>query len=680
MLLDQIGVTSHIAAGLLFLVLAAFFVRPWRDGLYSPLFILASLTTAIWHFNSTGNELTEPGALEQVLFTTHCALWIGAMLRTLRINLPLGSATQIFWPLAVSLIILSVAGAVITPYLIWYELASNNLPYWNNLLLGLLGLIVAEQLFRNTLARHKQAISFLCAGASFFFLFDLLVFSNALIFSSINASIDNTRAVVNLSAAISLIFATTRSQHSSRAVMRSTPRFYSASLLCSGVFIIAIAASGLYVKRFGGDWASVFLSLAAVLAAVIFAAVLFVPTWRAKTRVLINKYLLIHKYDYRGEWLKLITILSEPPGERDEKDIALEALCSVFHSDGAYLWLKKDGEFQFARSNLSAAEQLPGVTSDSSFIQRLEQDWVYHPSSAAKVDKEINRHLPDWLQYMDSIWIVAPLISQQELIGFIAVSRPDNNSVLSWEDLDVLRNVGRQIASYLALHCAATELAESKQFDAYNKLTAFIMHDLKNLIAQQALVVENAKKHKENPAFVDDAIKTIENSVARMNTLLGKMQQRNKGSQRSLDLGKILLEAVSKCRSKRPAPSLRLEDKSYFVSGDRDHLVMIFSHVIKNAQEATPANGFVDIYIDVHNKMACVTVEDNGQGMNEAFIKERLFKPFDTTKSGQGMGIGVYQTREYIRGLGGELTVVSSEGLGTSFTVALPLHEELAHA
>jgi len=198
------------------------------------------------------------------------------------------------------------------------------------------------------------------------------------------------------------------------------------------------------------------------------------------------------------------------------------------------------------------------------------------------------------------------------------------------------------------------------------------MHDLKNLIAQQALVVENAAKHKENPAFVEDAIKTIDNSVGRMSNLLRKLQQQETIDVERLQLHKILIDAVKKCQSNRPPPSLRLETQSLKVEADRDHLTMILANIIKNAQEATAASGFVDVTLREDGKNATITVEDNGAGMDSEFVQNRLFKPFDTTKSGKGMGIGVYQTREFIAGLGGRVEVESTVNEGTTFTITIP--------
>ena len=234
------------------------------------------------------------------------------------------------------------------------------------------------------------------------------------------------------------------------------------------------------------------------------------------------------------------------------------------------------------------------------------------------------------------------------------------------------KTVGRQLASYLDRHEAAEMLAESRQFEAFNKLTAFIMHDLKNLIAQQALVVENAAKHRDNPAFFEDAIRTIDNSVARMSNLLKKLQQNEPSELRSLELHRVLMESVKKCKEQRPVPSLRLEDTDLRVNADHDRLAMTLAHIIRNAQEATKPQGFVDITLRKESGNAIITVEDNGAGMNADFIKNQLFRPFVTTKSGKGMGIGAYQTKEFIASLGGNVAVDSVVGEGTTFTIVLP--------
>jgi len=70
--------------------------------------------------------------------------------------------------------------------------------------------------------------------------------------------------------------------------------------------------------------------------------------------------------------------------------------------------------------------------------------------------------------------------------------------------------------------------------------------------------------------------------------------------------------------------------------------------------------------------MACITVSDNGCGMSGEFIEKHLFKPFYTTKK-KGLGIGLYQCKSIVEAHGGSIKVKSKEGMGTDFTVYLPL-------
>ena len=122
-----------------------------------------------------------------------------------------------------------------------------------------------------------------------------------------------------------------------------------------------------------------------------------------------------------------------------------------------------------------------------------------------------------------------------------------------------------------------------------------------------------------------------------------------------------------------PPPTLRILEDSLKVVADEDNLEMIVTHIIKNAQEATPADGYVDVTLRSERNQAVIEVEDNGCGMDIDFMKNRLFRPFNTTKSGKGMGIGVYQTREFIRNLGGDVLAKSEVNVGSTFTIYIPL-------
>jgi putative PEP-CTERM system histidine kinase len=265
----------------------------------------------------------------------------------------------------------------------------------------------------------------------------------------------------------------------------------------------------------------------------------------------------------------------------------------------------------------------------------------------------------------------------EQLSGFVVLAHSEFAPVtrhFNWEDCDLLKTAGRQAASHLAQLEAAQALSEARQFETFNRLSAYVVHDLKNLVAQLSLVVSNSAKHKHNPLFMDDVIRTVDNSVARMNRLLAQLRCDVAITTQTscVDLAQLLNEIVLGDRSGRPPPALEIQKKRIFVNANRDRLTAVIGHVIQNARDATPLNGHITVRMRAEEKFALVEVEDTGCGMDETFIRESLFRPFKTTKGSSGMGIGAYETREFVRSLGGDVDVVSRPGQGSIFRLHLP--------
>jgi signal transduction histidine kinase len=132
-------------------------------------------------------------------------------------------------------------------------------------------------------------------------------------------------------------------------------------------------------------------------------------------------------------------------------------------------------------------------------------------------------------------------------------------------------------------------------------------------------------------------------------------------------------QAVNELFVYQPKPKLIIKDNYLEIVADKDRFTAIMIHMIKNAQEATEQDGEVMICVEKIDQNAVITIQDNGSGMEDKFIKERLFRPFQTTKGNAGMGIGVYETREYVTSLNGSLKVNSKLGEGTIFTISIPV-------
>jgi putative PEP-CTERM system histidine kinase len=205
-------------------------------------------------------------------------------------------------------------------------------------------------------------------------------------------------------------------------------------------------------------------------------------------------------------------------------------------------------------------------------------------------------------------------------------------------------------------------------------MSTFIVHDLKNLVSQLSLLLSNAEKHKDNPEFQIDMLDTLDYSVEKMKLLLHKLSRGSSIEHPApLSIDKLLRQTLALKSVVEPKPELEIPDPGLMVVANWDRLERVIGHMIQNAVEATPKDGKVIIRISKQGAFVVVEIKDTGEGMSDGFIRERLFKPFESTKSA-GMGIGMFESREYIHELGGQIEVSSRQTAGTTFRVILPFH------
>jgi putative PEP-CTERM system histidine kinase len=276
--------------------------------------------------------------------------------------------------------------------------------------------------------------------------------------------------------------------------------------------------------------------------------------------------------------------------------------------------------------------------------------------------------------------LIVPLDSRGHLQGFIVLQRPPALGRLNFDDHDILKTAGKQVAVFLSQALAQEQLVATRQFEAVNKLMTFLVHDLKNVVAQQELVVANAQRFGDRPEFIKDAIATVSAGVQRMKKVLAQLRSgalETKAITRA-NLLKALHEVAAQCADRKPAVELGTVDEQVMIDMDRDHLVSALVHIVRNAQDATPEQGRVEVATQQLDGELHVLVSDTGEGMDLEFVRDRLFTPFQSTKGGEGMGIGAYQARELVRSAGGRIEVASERGRGTVFRLVFP-YERVRH-
>ena len=671
-----IPASSYLAGAVSFLALTLLLVLRWRGRLHGSALLLACVASTFW---CAGQALHIAGALAipvvvlYVLEIARGAAWLRLLLQLL------AGAEAARLPDRVRVIVHGVwlgALALVAAPLVIGRALPGAAQIIGPFLIALTGLVLVEQLYRNTAPERRWSVKHLCLGLGGMFAYDLYLYADGLLFQQLDVELWSARGAINALIVPLIGLAAARNPHWSLELSLSRHlAFYTTGLAAVGIYLLAMAAGGYYLRYYGGTWGAIAQIVFLFAAGLILLVALFSGQVRARWKVLLSKHFYRYKYDYREEWLRLIQILFAAPSNETLPERAVNAVADLVESPLGGLWLDRKGAYAPAGGDL-AGPNSPIVPSNASMVRYLASDqWIIDvPELRAGHHRYRDLELPAWLLSEPRAWLVLPLLVETRLLGFILLARPRATRSLDWEDFALLKTVGRQVAGVLAQHEAAQALAETRQFEAYNRLTAFIMHDLKNLIAQQSLVVKNAARHKDNPQFVEDAIRTVDNSVQRMSRLLEQLRRGEAGSPaRRTRLRSVAEEVVATCAQRRPQPVLDLQAEGLEVYLAPERLALVLSHVITNAQDATPADGWVRVTLRQESDHGVIEVSDNGCGMDEQFVRDRLFRPFDTTKGSKGMGIGAYQTREFVRASGGEVQVQSQPGGGTRFVIRLPL-------
>ena len=546
-----------------------------------------------------------------------------------------------------------------------------------SLFFTIVGIVLVEHVYRSIRPEQKWAIKYLCLGLLGMFIYDFYMYSDGLLYRRIDPVLWDARGFIYaLTVPIIGISISRDPLWSPEIFISRRVVFHTTTLLASGMYLMVMGIAGYYVRDYGGSWGLV--AQAIFLFVTILALILFVSSRRIRARlyVFVNKHFYPYKYDYRDEWLRFIRTISKSSVESELYHNTIKSIAQIIESPGGMLWLREDGGFVCAdtwqmehiANREPTGSPLPAFMEANEFVisvdEFLEQPEVYNRLGYLE--------LPEWVKKLEP-WLIIPLIYNDLLIGFIVLDHAHaRKKTFNWEDSDLLKTAARQVASYLEQMNASKALAEAKQFESFNKVSTYVIHDIKNLVAQLSLISSNAEKHRNNPLFMDDVFKTINNSVGKMNKMMEVVSDKaTQSTVGKVDIIATLEDLVHQRQiaGGRPIPTLNCETNSYMVKADRDQLSAILGHLVQNAQDATDDEGKITVSQMRSAEGLVIKIEDTGCGMSREFIQNNLFKPFKTTKGSKGMGIGVYETREIINAIGGRIEVTSKPEIGTCFTL-----------
>lgn len=549
-------------------------------------------------------------------------------------------------------------------------------------------LVAVHHLFTAVASQARRAVGLPLAGLALLWLYDLTLYATCWAQRGWADRTGTVRAVVVVLAAAAIAIGVWRNARLAIRLSRSAT-FQTIGLVAAlaYLFVVMVAAAALdaAVGRggvpggYGGGGHGV-QATALIVAALAVAVGMTSARARAWTQVMLAKHLFAHRYDYRTEWLRFTETLGVPGDDSAPLETrVVKAIADIVQSPGGLLLLPGEG----APHALQAGPRWgwstvqPGGDADATGLARvlatgrvIELDTVRDGRGLAGEAASV----PEWMIADRDAWAITPLIHLDRLVGGVLLERPLVERALDWEDFDLLRLAGRQVASYLAEARAQDALTEAQRFDEFNRRFAFILHDIKNLVSQLTLVTRNAQRHADKPEFRADMVATLQDATTRMTDLLARLTRHDVVPTRgdgaaSIDLHAVAAGVAAGQRARHPIVVAGCATS--FATADAARLSKALSHLVANAIDASPTAEPVTLTLVARGPEVGIEVRDEGVGMTAEFIRTALFRPFASTKP-DGFGVGAYEARGIVAAMGGRIAVESEEGVGTRLTIWLP--------
>lgn len=543
-------------------------------------------------------------------------------------------------------------------------------------LLNLITLVLLEQLYRGANSDAKKSITPMVLAFGAIAVFDFVLYAQASMVGGIEFDFWYIRGYLAALVVPLLLISVRRFKAGTvRVFVSRNVVFYSSMLMIAGLYLLLMAVAGYLINYLGGEWGQLVSFGFFMLGTVVLAVLLLTEAVRRRVKVFISKHFFANKYEYREEWLELIGKIETASAENYYRMSVKIMMSKVDAGAGAILKAEGNSRFTMKYGHEITLDQK--FDNDLVLLENFtkKQGWII----------DIKDYDEDPLSYpglfiQPKIWqalgvnILVPIFIGKAFYGFFVLSNITDNQKLNWEDRDLLFAISKQLGNFISLNEANDSLAEAKQFDAFNQMSAFLVHDLKNIQAQLALITSNAKQHSENPEFIADVFETVESATERLAKVLTQLRNKQvvQSITKKVDLGEIIERVIAQRNVIEPQVVLS-EQEPCLVTIDDDRFFSVMNHLIQNAQEASKDDGWVKVSLAKTSDNISIIVSDNGCGMSENFIKTRLFKPFDTTKGNAGMGIGVFEAKQFFESLSGSLTVDSIENQGTRMIINIPV-------
>ncbi len=592
---------------------------------------------------------------------------------------------------------------------------------------ALVVLMNLERTYRAAVGTMRWRIKYMILGLALLFAVRAYCGSQVLVRQALSFQLQTVNAVALLLACLLILRSLMRAGHFETTVYPSRAVLHSSlTLMLAGVYLVII---GVLAKSLGSGASFTLRAFLLLVSLVVLTTVLFSDRARLVTRRFVSRHFQRPEYDYRSVWRGFTQATARQVEQPALCEAVVKLLSQVFQALSVSVWLvdERRQNLTFAASTflsrsraaplaLEAYDAIPVILALESNAEPVDLDasketWAaaarrLHPSQFP--EKGGNRVCVPIIGGLaagdDAGWTrsprgespaaasapdsgLAPAPAARELFGMIILGDRVGGVPYSTQDFDLLRSLSDQVAASLLNIQLSHKLAQAKELEAFQAMSAFFVHDLKNTASTLSLMLRNLPVHFDNPSFREDALRGISKTVTHINGLIGRLsllRQELSINAAPADLCRVAEEAV---KSLPPVAGVDLEVElppSLLARIDPPRIQSVITNLLLNAREALAGGGRIRLGAAPANGWAVLTVTDNGCGMSPEFVQRSLFRPFQTTKK-KGIGIGMFQCKMIVEAHHGRIEAESQPGRGTSFRIFLPLvtagrhHPEQSH-
>jgi putative PEP-CTERM system histidine kinase len=540
-----------------------------------------------------------------------------------------------------------------------------------------------ERTLRASVGTMRWRIKFMIVGLGVLFAVRVYTSSQALLFFGIDLSLEGISSGALLVACLLIVRSLLRAGHFDVSVYPSQSVLYnSLTVLLAGIYLFVVAVFAKVVTFLGGDATFTLKAFVILLALVLLTVLLLSERVRLLTKRFASRHLQRPLHDYRLVWRKFTEGTASRVDQTELCRATVKLIAEIFQALSVTIWLVDDTR---ERLTFAASTSLSDTTATNLSPQGAEVAEVVRALLEQTAPVDIDTSKERWAALLRQ-WhpdefrkggdrIAVPMIINGELLGLITLGDRVGGVPFSQQDFDLLKCLGDQAAASLRNVQLSQKLVQARELEAFQTMSVFFIHDLKNTASTLNLMLRNLPIHFDKPAFREDALRGISKTVDHINQLIERLsllRHELKMQPTETDLNEVVAQAVTGwgktgtvdlVQDLHPLPRLSL---------DREQILKVVTNLVLNATQAVSDKGRVCIETTHRNGWVALAVADDGCGMSAEFRNRSLFRPFQTTKK-KGLGIGVFQSKMIVEAHGGRIEVESELGKGTTFRVLLPV-------